>query len=204
VGVEKGNNMYDRFNIFKETYDQAIKAIELFAKDKDMATITNWLLDTEINFYTIFGVNTKYGEAQESAELFSSLLHEIHHALVDDGEICFPVIYDMPELRFLSEYDFINEYNNDSERIRIFKRKNDFIDKLLKEGKINEVDCIKAKNDKPIKFLTSIEEFIVAADEAHVLWLKKCFLNDSRVYGKECAIKHYQEYRAFDSAWGTL
>jgi hypothetical protein len=165
-----------RFDDFKETYDKAIKTIEAFAKDEDMATITNWLLDTENNFYIIFGLDNIYGKAQESAEVFASLLNEIAFALIDDGEICFPIIYDQPSIRFCNKEYFEDEYRKDCDT------------------------GIKVKYE-PLKFLNSIEEFIVESDKAHVKWLKQCFLHDTRICGRESTIEHYQEYKAFDPTW---
>jgi hypothetical protein len=88
------------FDDWRERFDGALERIERFRNDDtpDMRLITRWLMETEANPYGF--IERSYARAFESAEDFAGLLHTIHHALVDDGEICFVAVNGRPMIAF--------------------------------------------------------------------------------------------------------
>ncbi len=88
------------FDDWREKFDGALERIERFRNDDtpDMRLITRWLMETEANPYGF--IERGYARAFESAEGFAGLLHSIHHALVDDGEITFVAVNGRPMIVF--------------------------------------------------------------------------------------------------------
>jgi len=162
--------------MFETKYNNAISYIKKQQTDDVMSSITNWLLDTEINPYSF--LPNSYAELAYTAEGFESLLHQIRHALVDDGDISFPVINNKPYMLFIDRYEATI---------------NSFADLSLYVEDIYDI------ND--IAWLNSIEEFMFAADENHRKTIKKCFNSDLRRFGIDNAVSHYKNYKVFDESW---
>jgi hypothetical protein len=85
---------------WRDSFEAALEKIERYRNDSDpdMGLITRWLMETEANPYGF--IERGYARAFESAEGFAGLLHTIHHALVDDGEICFVAVNGRPMIVF--------------------------------------------------------------------------------------------------------
>lgn len=85
---------------WRASFEAALEKIERYRNDddQDMRLITRWLMETEANPYGF--IERGYARAFESAEGFAGLLHTIHHALVDDGEICFVAVNGRPMIVF--------------------------------------------------------------------------------------------------------
>jgi hypothetical protein len=56
-----------------------------------------------------------------SAETFDGICHRIHHALVDDGDICFPVVNGEPHIAFIwkGEKDIEKYILSESDKLRM-------------------------------------------------------------------------------------
>ena len=134
-----------KFEEFKKTFDSAISTIKSFQEDKDMKLITNWLLTTKINSYQFLTLNWK--GALSTAEGVSSLLWCIHHAIVDDGDICFPVINGQPKIVFCwkGDYHLLHESICDGEDLDLNK----------------------------VEFLSSLEEFINRTEQHELERMKQ-------------------------------
>ncbi len=170
----------NRFKLFKSNYNDAIKDIKLMLMDDDPATqhILNWLIETEHNTYGIF-CDAHWAHAMTTAEGFSSLAHNIHHALVDDGDICFPVINRCPKIAFVSQHD------------------TDVMKYLLR-------DYEKRSHILPeptVTFLKDVFEFTKAHDEFEVADLKRCFLSDAVRFDVSFAMDHYGNKKGFNRDW---
>ena len=112
-----------RFELFDFNHQQSISEINEYltsTKDYDKETITliGWLLETDHNPYSIFhdmydanGMSTSNG--------FAGLCNCIHHALVDDGDICFPVINNHPFISFKDKYDSNIQWFSESDLYRV-------------------------------------------------------------------------------------
>jgi len=173
-------NTETRFVMFETKYNNAISYIKKQQTDDVMSSITNWLLDTEINPYSF--LPEFYANLVCTAEGFESLLHQIRHALFDDGDISFPVINNNPYILFVDRYE---------------ATLNSFADLSL-------YDEIYVIND--VVWLNSIEEFMVAADENHRKTIKKCFNSDLRrfdidYFGIDYLVSIYKNYKVFDESW---
>jgi hypothetical protein len=85
---------------WRDSFEAALEKIEQYRNDPDPDTrlITRWLMETEANPYGF--IERGHARAFESAEGFAGLLHTIHHALVDDGEICFVAVNGRPMIVF--------------------------------------------------------------------------------------------------------
>lgn len=107
----------DKFELWKTAYEAAVEKIKAYRSDKheDMRLITEWLLTTESNPYDYLMLSD--ARSFDSAERFSGLLHAIHHALVDDGEISFVAVNGRPMIVFANRYELANvELRSDVER----------------------------------------------------------------------------------------
>ena len=163
-----------RFERFQNNYNKAINIIQMYQADETMANITNWLLNTNINPHSF--LDFEYAEQLESAEGFASLLDDIYHALVDDGDICFPVIGGEPRISFSNQHEFKSKEfpNNGSSR---------------KQSALNG-------------FLETIDDFIRECDANHVTQLRRWFILDAaRFSSTEFAVEHYKSYKQFNTEW---
>lgn len=88
------------FDAWRERFEGALERIEQYRNDEtpDMRLITRWLMETEANPYGF--IERGYARFFENAEGFAGLLQIIHHALVDDGEICFVAVSGRPMIVF--------------------------------------------------------------------------------------------------------
>lgn len=163
---------------FHKSFNEALATIEHFKTDANMAAITNWLLNTDASPYSIFA---DAGGRVGSAESFAGLLQCIHHALVDDGDICFPVVNGRPRICFVWQHE---------------KNVEQYILTAQEKGFIRDFGT-----DYEITFLDNIDQFIAAYDAAHIKFIKRCFLIDARAKGVQFATKNYSTYKCFDPTW---
>ena len=92
----------ERWGRFEQNHQEALNTIRLAVEgevadyDKEYQHLAKWLFETKHNPYGIFGMKQWHSGATEYAEGFAGILRVIHHALVDDGDICFPVVDGQP------------------------------------------------------------------------------------------------------------
>lgn len=103
--------MVDNLIKININYKNDIKYIrESIKEDNEFGRLASYLLNTERDFNCM---NLKCNK--EDANEFANLLHNIHHALVDDGELTFYTVNGAPRLSV--EYDFsVNDGLNYSEK----------------------------------------------------------------------------------------
>lgn len=157
----------NRLNLFQKAYDEALAAIAHYQSDPNMAAITQWILTTEVNLYDCL----PRFEHANTAESCASLLHTIHHALVDDGDISFPVVNGSPRMSFISRYE-----DNYSEFV---------LTETEKE--------FRARYNKTytITFLDTVEQFIEHVEQWHEDTTKRHFIHDAKRFGIAFAAQHY-------------
>ena len=159
----------NRLTEFHQAYINAVAQIERFKSDPIMAPITNWILTPETNLYSVF--SSGWGNIY-SANDCETLLNTICHALIDDGDISFPVVNGEPRIALLSRWEdnFRNIVLSTSER--------EFAERF----------------NRPIviTFLDSIDEFIVARSQWDIAQLKRHFVVDAARRGIEVARNHYK------------
>lgn len=161
-----------RFEKFKKNYDEAIETIDSLLKGPEsMKELANWLVDTNHNPYGF--LPEAYAAVFDSAEGFASLLSDIHHAVEDDGDICFMTIGGVPSIRFICKYsDNLKEKVVSKERLRI----EDGIEKAFAslEGFPNEemkkVPYIEILNIKPNEFGAIYDQYEKEEEERRKKW----------------------------------
>ena len=97
----------ERLTVFRKNFDKALEEIAYFLKptsyEPRMHELVKWMLETDANPYSY--LPSDWGEALENAQLFVELLHLIHHALYDDGDICFVSVNGQPRIVFHDPHD---------------------------------------------------------------------------------------------------
>lgn len=182
-------NVIDKF---KPSFDSAVAYIEKMRKDKDIGIFVEWLLNTKVNPYGF--LSEKWAGFIICAEGFESLVHHIHHAAVDDGEMELITVNGEPRIVFAHRYEsYFRKVALSSTEQELEKHNKEFAGKHNKTFKLYE-----------IKFLErDINTFGQLYDEYYKKDIKRCFLLDAKVDGLDFAIKHYKEDYAdlFEEAW---
>ena len=166
-----------RFEEFQENYEGAVEHIKHFLvhENKEMNHLANWLYFTRHNPYGIFCAD-HWASSMSSAEMFANLLSHIHHALLDDGDISFPVVNGNPRIAFVHRHD------SNVEKYILTRQEQEW-------------------SSNVITWLDNAFQFTEAFDENEAAQLKKHFLRDVRKHGLEFAIKHYESKPEFNNVW---
>jgi hypothetical protein len=171
-----------KFQEFQKNYDEAIETIKKFMEvgpyEPQMNELVKWMLETDINPYSF--LPPSYASGFSSAEVFASLLHEIHHAVYDDGDIAFIEVNKEPRIFFIDKYS-----RNLNERIE--NQLNSFYGN-------NNVYNIKVLDITP-------NEFGPLCDEAHKQQTKEMFFFMALMHGIERGIIEYNTSEYWDEQW---
>ena len=94
-----------RLKNIEEKHQTDLKEIQVCLNDEceEMRAITNLLIQTDVNPYGF--LPNEWANGFDTSSGFASLLHMIYHALVDDGEISFPIVNGEPRIRFVSRWE---------------------------------------------------------------------------------------------------
>ena len=89
-----------KFLAFEEAYKDAIAQIKHWLYEpSEIQELANWLMDTDVNLYSIF--SKEWADAAHyTAEGMASLLRNIHCCFVDDGDITFVSVNGAPRIVF--------------------------------------------------------------------------------------------------------
>lgn len=183
-----------KFQTFQDTYDEAVDTIERFlANEVDgytprMDGLVRWMMETDANPYGY--LDWGWGGSLESAEKFAALLHHLHHALYDDGDVTFCTVDGEPRIIFANHHDdgFREKALHPQERDNEAKN----ITNPRRPGWVFRYD-VRALDITP-------SEFGPLYDAYHTAWIKQCFMHDSR-NDLEGNAKHYRKYQQFDESW---
>lgn len=165
-------------NLFKNidrSFAEDRAEIESYLNNPVMAGITEHLLTTERNPYSY--LPDEYAGDIDTARGLRQLLSVIHHAVVDDGDICFPVVNGAPRMRFVSKWDCLENPKH-----------------VLKshEGRWSPT----------ITFpINTLDEYIVESNKYFEKDIKRCFLLDAKTHGLEFAKRVYSKYNIYNVAW---
>lgn len=170
-----------RLKNIEENHQKSMKQIHDFLNDEcsEMKAITKLLLETDVNPYGF--IHHELAKVFETSHGFASLLNMIYHALVDDGDISFPVVNGEPRIRFVSRWEDNYEQYALSETEKRFK---------LERGNTYTVEQCK-----------DVFEFIEKFEEYHSNELLSWFISDSSMFGIDFAVKHYSKYAKFNPDW---
>jgi hypothetical protein len=166
-----------KLEAFKNTHDEAIETIKRFMDEpSSMNELVKWLLTTDASPYGYLTEDCR--GMTSSAESFAQLLHAIHHAVEDDGEITFVTVKGQPRIVFANRYD---EY---------------FMGVVLdsSEKDLNYHDKVEVLDITPNEFGRVYDEYIAQRT-------KKCFLFDAARHSLEFAISNYKHYSCWNDSW---
>ena len=166
---------------FEKTHKDAINYINQCRTtgEPEMIAITNHLLETDANPYSFLPHG--WAGALSTSTGFESLLHVIHHALFDDGEISFPIVNGEPRIAF------------------VWKNEDDYADFILTETEQNMRKNHEA--EYTITHCKDVIDFIEKHQKHHDKNVKQWFIQDSARQGVAFATEHYSNYAKFDSDW---
>jgi len=170
-----------RLKNIEQNHQNTMKEIQDFLNDEceEMRAITNLLLETDVNQYGFLPEN--FANVFETSSGFASLLHVIHHALVDDGDISFPVVNGEPRIRFVSRWEDNYEQYALNETEKHFKRE---------RGKVYN-----------IKQCKDVFDFIEKFNAYDYNETRRCFISDAARRNIDFAVEHYSRYVSFDPNW---
>jgi hypothetical protein len=166
--------LQSKFKKFRKSFDDAVKTIEQYTKNKNpsMQALAQWLVAWPGNGYDLFHKSAWSSSLHGSAEDFSGLLSHIHHAVVDDGDICFPVINGSPKIVFASRWDLQDN-----------------------------LEALKHPSDAGFKFevtfLGNVEEFIAARNNYDRDDARRCFVGDAVRQGFDVVLARMQKNPAY-------
>ncbi len=147
----------DRFEQYEQNYLKAVDSIKKYIDtencekyEKESATLCKFLFESDFNPYELF-VRATDASQLYSAQGFAGLCTLIYHALVDDGDICFPVVDGSPKILFASRWEVSLDDCIDAHYKDMIDSRNEFFVKL-------------GESPKPItlEFLDTVDQFIKA------------------------------------------
>ena len=174
------------FARFEKTYNEALITINRFLNDGttgDLRKLTAWLMDTDANPYSF--LPHEWAGSLGSAESFAGLLYFIHHAIYDDGDICFVTVNGEPRIVFAHPED------------------KDFRERVLSE---QEQDIATrpqycAKYDIQVLDINA-NDFGDVYDAWHANWIRECFISDAEQFDNvNYAADHYRKYACWQESW---
>lgn len=177
-----------QMNKFNQVHNESLANIVSLLEDKDasMKHIANWLFETKHNPYGF--LPESWAGGMKTATGFESLLNCIHHALIDDGEISFPVVNGEPRIRFVGKWEDNAEY-------LVLTRQ----ERRWYDGEERYFGSFKDR--LKVTWLNTVFEFTKAKDEYELNQLKHYFLMDAARQGVEYALKHYGDREQFNKEW---
>ena len=89
-------------SMFKQLHQDAMDTIQHYLFVPEMQELVDWLLTTDANPYGFLPVG--WQDSYTSAVHFASLLNNIHHAVVDDGEMIFVSVQGEPRILFVDRW----------------------------------------------------------------------------------------------------
>ena len=170
-----------RLKNIEENHQTNLKEIQDCLNDEceEMRAITNLLLETDANPYSF--LPDEWAAVFDTSHGFAWLLRMIYHALVDDGEISFPIVNGEPRIRFVSRWEDNYEQYALSDAEKHFKRE---------RGNTYNIEQCKDVFDFVDKFSTFNTNEV-----------KRWFITESARFGIDFAVKHYSNYAKFNPDW---
>lgn len=182
----------DQFEKFNQSHFAAIEIIKRFMEpgryEPQMDKLVKWMLETDANPYSY--LPEEWASAFGSAQGFASLLHYIHHAVYDDGEITFVRVNGGPRIVFAC-----HEGDDDKFRNLVLTEQEKEIEKRPIFGRCRPYE-IEVLDITPNEFGPLYNEFQSAE-------VKHWFINDAASHGTEWAAEHYRKYHCWNEAWIT-
>lgn len=179
----------NKFEEFQQNYEKSVATIKRFlnpdlTQTPQMHKLVQWMLETDANPYAY--LPETWASALGSAQGFANLLYHIHHAIYDDGDICFVAVNAEPRIVFAhpSDQDFrervLSEQEKQLAKTKVFGREQSYTIEVL-----------------------AIEpnEFGELYDAYYLADLQRCFSTDAARFGIDFAVEHYNHYQLFSEDW---
>jgi hypothetical protein len=148
----------NRFEQYEQNYLKAVESIKEHIDtenceeyEKDSALLCKFLFESDFNPYGLFVHETDAAKLHNSAQGFAGLCASIHHALVDDGDICFPVVDGSPKILFANRWEVSPDDCVDAHYKQVIDSRNEFFVRIGKPAKPITVE-----------FLDNVKDFIGA------------------------------------------
>ena len=173
--------MTARIKAMEQRHQEALASIEQYrnSKEPEMRAITEHLLATDANPYSF--LPHAWAGAMETSTGFAGLLSTIHHALVDDGDISFPMVNDQPRIAF------------------VWQHEENYADYILSD---QEKDMrVRWGSEYKIEQCKDVMDWIACHREYHRKDIRRCYIQDAARQGWEFAAEHYSRYANFDPEW---
>ena len=179
----------NKFTTFQQNYDNAIATIKDFLCSDDCAEMRGlaaWLMETDANPYSF--LPEAWANSVNTADGMAGLLHYIHHAVYDDGDICFVAVNDEPRIVFASPHD------------------NGFRDRVLTDQE-KDIEKRNAQRGMRPHNITVLDikpnAFGEVYNKWYTGWVRDCFIADADGHGTEWAAEHYRKYSCWKEEWIT-
>jgi hypothetical protein len=173
--------MTARIKAMEQRHREAIASIELYrnSDEPEMRAITEYLLATDANSYSF--LPHAWAGAMETSTGFDSLLGTIHHALLDDGDISFPVVNGEPRIAF------------------VWRNEKNYADHILSE----QEKFLRSHwgSEYTVEQCKDVMDWIAQHKEYHLKDIRRCYIQDAARQGWEFAAEHYSRYANFDPKW---
>lgn len=182
--------MHPKLAYFQKVHDEAVESINRFLQpyihEPQIDGLVLWMMETDANPYAYLPEN--WANLTGDAEGFAGLLHCIHHAVYDDGDITFVSVNGEPRIVF---------YHKSDEGFQevVLSKQEQQIEKDREKYGISIRYQIEILNIKP-------NEFGPLYDSFQAKNIKRCFITDAIGNGNTEAIaKHYRKYQCWNEEW---
>jgi hypothetical protein len=142
--------------------------------------LITYILESEDNPYSF--LPDGWGGSLNTSSGTECLLNHIHHAMVDDGDICFVKYNNDVRISFTDRYEQPSEAN-----LHLFLGLS-AVDVLKRFGKLEQAV-------QGFKFLSSSDEFIEEHKCSSYAFFKRCYITDAARHGVPFANNHYVNHR---------
>ena len=162
---------------FNKMHQDALNSIlgHLNSPNNEMKAIATFLYETDANPYNF--LSDSWAGHMSTSTGFDSLLHSIWHALIDDGDMCFPCVDGHPRIRFFHKSE------------------------IQEKDILCEIE-LQFPRDRNITFLKDSFEFIEKYKEYQIRDLKRCFISDYVMQRTtNYALEHYPSNPLFNTEW---
>jgi hypothetical protein len=120
----------EKFELFDEAHIRAKKTIEDLvapgeAYEQDYVALANWIVTTDINPYG--WMDERWAGSTFTAEGVANLLSNLHHAMVDDGDVSFVSEVGRNGTKaftmiFKDQWDLAEEFKKSGAKVEFFTR----------------------------------------------------------------------------------
>ncbi len=104
--------MEKKFAAFEEDFRKKMETLRAALNDNDdVALLMRWIMTSDMNPFSY--LPSAWAQLTHTGDGMHLLLCEIHHALLDDGDITFLVVNNAPCISFRDKHDALHYYEAD-------------------------------------------------------------------------------------------